>query len=298
MSRRRAVVLSVLGATVLGAVVTAAARGPALLNLLSSNGVYELERDVRYRAGPRGTLDVYRPARAEGPAPLIVFFYGGGWKDGTKDDYEFVASSFAREGYVVVVPDYRLYPDVVFPAFAEDAAAAVAWVQAEAERLGGDPARLVLMGHSAGAHLAALVALDAELLRGAGGDPDRIAAFVGLAGPYDFLPFDPGSDLEQIFPEGTRAASQPVLRVEGAERVPPTLLIHGTADEVVIPRNTRRLAEALVRRGAPAEVRYMEGVGHVRLAAALAPPLRFVAGTRGAVLEWLLGVVGPVDDGL
>lgn len=275
-----------VGTAALGAFV--ACSGAAVLNGLSSNSVYERTPAVPFGDHPRQVLDVYRPKDAVAPAPTVVFFYGGGWTGGARGMYEFVASSLTREGYVVVVPDYRLFPDVTFPAFAEDAARAVAWVQANIGAHGGDPDRIALMGHSAGAHLATLVALDGSLMTASGGDPARLRGVVGLAGAYDFLPLDEGSELQRIFPEPVREASQPVHHVgEGGRVPPPMLLVHGLADETVIPRNTRRLVARLEAAGGDVETSYYEGVGHRRLAAALAPALTFVADTRGDVLDWL-----------
>lgn len=278
--------VAALGAGVLG--VAVACSGAAILNGLSSSSVYERGPAIPYGDHPRQLLDVYRPKDRTGPAPVVVYFYGGGWKAGERGMYEFVASSLTREGHLVVIPDYRLFPEVTFPAFAEDAARAVAWVQAHIAEHGGDPGRIVLMGHSAGAHLAALVALDASLLEDAGGDPTGVHGLVGLAGAYDFLPLDEGSELQRIFPEGIREASQPVTHVGEEGRVPPpTLLLHGLDDSTVIPRNTRRLTARLEGAGADVETRYYEGVGHRRLAAALAPALAFVADTREDVVDWL-----------
>lgn len=261
--------------------------GATILNGLSANSVYHRTADLAYGEHPRQTLDLYAPAGVTAPAPVLLFFYGGGWTEGTRADYEFVASSFAREGYLVVLPDYRLHPEVTFPAFVDDAAAAATWVQEHARQHGGDPERIFLAGHSAGAYLAALVALWPDKVLEAGGDPEGFAGFIGLAGPYDFLPLDEGSVLERIFPAETRLESQPIQHVDAGAVAPPVLLVHGTADERVWPRNSRRLAAALERRGADVTLITYDGVGHVRLAASLAPALGFLTPARRDVLDWL-----------
>lgn len=261
--------------------------GATIINGLSANGVYRRTAGIAYGEHPRQVLDLYAPIGTTTAAPVLLFFYGGGWTEGTRTDYEFVASSFTREGFLVVLPDYRLHPEVAFPAFVDDAAAAATWVQEHAGDHGGDPGQIFLAGHSAGAHLAAHVALWPEKMLAAGGDPEGFAGLVGLAGPYDFLPLDEGSVLERIFPAATRLESQPIHHVDAGAVLPPVLLVHGTADERVWPRNSRRLAAALEQRGADVTLITYEGVGHARLAASLAPAFDFLSRARQDVLDWL-----------
>ncbi|MEA2731474.1 MAG: hypothetical protein QOF70_5949, partial [Acetobacteraceae bacterium] len=170
----------------------------AVLNALAPKAGVAETQDVRYAAGDRHQLDIYAP-EGERSAPVIVFIYGGGWKDGNKGDYRFVAATLASRGFLTVVPDYRLFPSVRFPAFLRDNAAAVAWTKGNISRYGGDPGRIFLMGHSAGAYNVAMLTLDKQWLGADGLDADRdIAGTIGLAGPYDFLPLhDP--ELEDIF---------------------------------------------------------------------------------------------------
>lgn len=144
--------------------------------------------DQAYGDAPRQTLDVYAPRRIEAPRPIAVFFYGGSWETGRRQDYEWTARALAAKGFVVVLPDYRLYPAVRFPAFLEDGALAVRWAVDHGPAYGGDPSRIVLLGHSAGAYNAVMLALDERYLKAAGVDPRTIRAVAGLAGPYDFLP--------------------------------------------------------------------------------------------------------------
>lgn len=159
---------------------------------------------------------------------MVVFFYGGGWREGEKADYEFVASTLTKSGFTVVIPDYRLYPDVTFPAFVEDGAKAVAWVNQNL--LAGSDRPLVIMGHSAGAHIAALLALDAEYLQAKDMDVRRIAGWAGLSGPYDFLPINSGYLLD-VFPEFTRAESQPIRYA--SENAPPLEFVADTKGIVI-----------------------------------------------------------------
>lgn len=244
--------------------------GPDLLDTLVPDTGYRVHRDIAYGDDPRQRLDLYLP---DGPdadaAPLVVFFYGGGWTSGSKDDYRFVGQALTARGYMVAIPDYRLHPQVRYPAFLEDAAAAVA-------RLHRDRSEpLYLLGHSAGAYIAAMLAVDRRWLAGAGTDPCVVAAMAGLAGPYDFLPLS-SANLVSIFgaaPE--RRRTQPVSHVDGGE--PPLLLVTGTADTTVLPRNSDRLAERITQAGGVAERRRYDRIGHVALAASLASPLQWLS---------------------
>jgi acetyl esterase/lipase len=121
---------------------------------------------------------------------VAVFFYGGSWDSGRRQDYAWVGRALAAQGFLTIVPDYRLYPAVRYPGFVEDGALAVRWAADHARALGGDPGRIVLIGHSAGAYIAAMLALDDRWLEAAGVDPKAVRAFAGLSGPYDFLPLD------------------------------------------------------------------------------------------------------------
>lgn len=252
--------------------------GRDVINALVPDEGYRILSGLRYGAGPRQRLDLYVPEGADGPVPLVVFFYGGNWQSGSREDYRFVGQAFASRGYAVAIPDYRLYPQIRYPGFLEDAAAAVAWLLRNRERTGVTPAPVYLAGHSAGGYIAAMLSLDPDWLAAAGISLcETVAAGIGLAGPYDFLPLR-SADLKDIFgPEETRARTQPVNHVDGDE--PPLLLITGDEDRTVLPRNARRLAERIRRSGGEAEVLVYAGVGHIELVASLADPLRFVAPT-------------------
>lgn len=235
---------------------------------------------MRYGDAPRQRLDVYAPPAAD-HAPVVVFFYGGRWSEGRREDYRFVGAALAEAGIVTIIPDYRLYPEVRFPAFVEDGAAAVAWALDQAEAFGGAPDRLYLMGHSAGAHIAALLALDRRYL---GAAADRLAGWIGLAGPYDFLPLE-AADLRDMFgPPERFPRSQPVRFARAG--APPALLLHGRDDATVSPDNSRSLAAALRDAGSDVRLTLYDGVGHAALVGALARPLGFVAPVREAVVRF------------
>ncbi len=255
----------------------------AVANLPAAFGDYERQADISYGADARQALDVYAPEAASGLRPVVVFFYGGGWRQGEKAQYRFVAEALTSRGYIVVVPDYRLFPKAAFPDFMADAAKAVGWVYENIRKHGGDPERLFLMGHSAGAHIAALLAFDERYLQAEGGDSRWMRAFVGLAGPYDFLPFtDPA--IQAVFAAaGNQQDSQPIAFVDGREVR--TLLLHGEEDDRVWPRNSRRLAERIREKGGSVEERYYPGMTHGGIVAALSVYLR----GRRAVLDEIDG---------
>jgi len=262
-----------LAAALLVALPTAGC-GPALLNALVPDGGYRLERDLAYGDLTRQRLDVYLPDGLAGPAPVVVFLYGGRWEAGDKSEFRFVGQALASRGFVAVIPDYRRYPEVRFPTFVEDGAAAVAWVQSNIAGLGGDPDLLHLAGHSAGAHIAALLALDHHYLADAGVERGAIASFVGLAGPYDFLPLDDPT-LEEIFAVEDMPATQPITFADRS--APPTLLLHGADEETVLPANSEHLAGALAAAGNRVELKIYPDLGHIGLLIALAAPLRWLA---------------------
>jgi len=228
------------------------------------------------------SLDVHRPGTVDGKPAVVVFFYGGSWRNSTRRDYRFVGQSLARAGFVVIVPDYRKAPRVAFPAFIEDSARAVAWARLHAAEYGGDPSRMFLVGHSSGAHMAALLGTDGRFLRAVGMQPRDIKGIVGLAGPYDFLPLtDP--DLKQVFgAESEWPKSQPVNFVDGDE--PPFLLFQGTADTLVQPGNAGRLAARLRAANETVEVHMLDGTGHAGL---LVDLLRDASPVRRDVLRYM-----------
>jgi len=235
-----------------------------------------LTRDIAYAPGERRSLDVYTPTRPAPGRPVVVFFYGGSWDSGSKADYAWVGRALAAQGFVTIVPDYRLYPEVRWPAFLQDSAEAVKWAHDHASDYGGQASRLVLMGHSAGAYNAMELAVDARWLRAVGMDPAKdIAGVVGLSGPYDFLPLR-SPELKTIFgPPDQRPDTQPINHVDG--RSAPMLLITGDRDHTVDPGNSDRMAARVIAAGGQARVIRYPTLDHVRTVAALAPALRFLA---------------------
>ncbi|HYD99140.1 MAG TPA: alpha/beta hydrolase, partial [Alphaproteobacteria bacterium] len=233
---------------------------------------------------------LYRP-EADGPRPLVVFFHGGAWREGDKDMYRFVGEAFAVEGFAVAIPNYRLLPEGRFPVFLEDGAAAVATLRRDGAALGVDPARLFLMGHSAGAYIAAMLALDERYLERRGLGPAALRGAVGVAGPYDFLPFS-SDRLREIFAAATPPEqSMPINFVDGTE--PPLLLIHSLSDTTVYPKNAQNLAARIRDRGGRVELVEYEKVNHAVLIGAMGWPLRGIAPTLADSTAFLRRVLDP-----
>lgn len=228
--------------------------------------------DLAYGPEERQALDVYRPRRGA-DQPVVVFLHGGRWQVGSKAQYRLLGRTLARHGVVTVVPNYRLYPEATFPAWVDDAAAAVRWTYDHAHRFGGDATQLYVVGHSAGAHTATLLALDAQYLQGAGVPADAVQGVVSMAGPVDVEWTAP--DIQALMgPEEDWAATYPAAQVDGAGI--PLLLLHGTGDETVAPGNSTRLAARIQDAGGCAEAVLYPGVGHIRI-------------VLGLHFPWLLG---------
>lgn len=217
--------------------------------------------NVAYGPDPRQRLDLYAPrAKATKPWPLLVFFYGGAWNSGRRQDYEWVGQALASRGFLVAVVDHRLVPQVRYPAFVQDGALAVARARQLAAAHGGNPDQVVLSGHSSGAYVASMLALDPRWLAQAGVAADKVRAFAGLSGPYDFYPFDVPASIEAFGQAADPRLTQPVnLDLSAA---PPVFLAHGSRDETVAPRNSRALARALEAAGREVELKVYDGLDH------------------------------------
>jgi acetyl esterase/lipase len=251
-------------------------------------GGIRVAKDLAYGDAPRQRLDVYAPREACGrPRPVVVFFYGGSWNSGTRAGYAFVGRALAARGFVTVVPDYRLVPDVHYPAFVEDGAAAVRWAISHADAYCGDGGSVVLMGHSAGAYIAAMLAVDPRWL---GASRPAVKGLVGLAGPYDFAPFDVAASRAAFGQSPDPAATQPVTWAGAGD--PPALLLYGSDDTVVRPRNSQALAAKLRAGGVAVDERAYAKLGHIGILLALARPFR----GRAPVLDDVAGFVQRTVD--
>jgi len=268
------------GAVVGGlAALTGGCSPAALLNATVPRTGYTLEADLAYGRLPRQRLDYYAPAAPRADGKTVLFFYGGAWRQGNKADYLFLGQALASRGIGVVVADYRLFPDVRYPAFIQDGALAVGW---SARRFGSE--RLVLMGHSAGAYIASMLAANTTYLRAVAVDRLKLGGLIGIAGPYDLQPRN-YRWLRDIFDDADNAAIQPITHATAP--LPSALLLHGADDPLVTPRNSERLAAAWQAARAPVELKLYEKVDHLTIVGAFADVLQGRAPTRADVLAWL-----------
>lgn len=257
-----------------------------LLNALTPDSTYDRTAGIAYGDDPRQKLDVYVPHQPMPGAPVVVFFYGGSWNSGSRVDYRFVGEALASKGIVTVVADYRLYPQVRYPLFLQDGARAVAWTKAHIHEFSGNPQRLYLMGHSSGGYNAAMLALDDQWLAAVGMSPRDLQGWIGLAGPYDFLPIKNPEVRPVFFWPDSPPQSQPINHVRRG--APPALLIAATGDDLVNPtRNTGGLASKLRAAGVPAQDLYYSRPSHITLVATLSRPLRRLA----PVLDQVVGFI-------
>ena len=262
------------------------------LNSTNQHRGIEQQRHIVFDAAHHLGLDVYLPDRRIQPAPahapIVVFFYGGDWTHGKRQWYRFVGTALAARGVITIIPDYCKYPQVIMDGFMHDGARAVAWAQAHAAELGGDPNSIFVMGHSAGGQIAALLATDPEWLKPYGMQPNDLAGFIGLAGVYDFMPI-PADEKDMLGTFGRtpaeQARAQPVLFVRGHE--PPMLLLQGTSDHEVDPSNALSLDKAMLARHEDVTLKLYPGIGHSPLLFAMSRPLHDHAPTLADILRFI-----------
>ena len=266
----------------LAALLPAAAHAVSMMDPFNipaamDGGTARVGEGIAYADGPRHKLDVYAPEQRGAPAPVVFFIYGGGWSRGDRADYQFVGRALASRGFVAVIADYRLVPEVRYPGFLEDSANALRWVQDNIAAYGGDPNRLFLAGHSAGAYNAVMLALDPSFRREYGVTLP-ILGVAALSGPYDFYPFE-YFEVQEAFgqapsPEGT----QPINLITA--EAPPMYLATGTSDPIVRMQNTERFADRLRAQGVWVTTQYYEGFGHMEPVIAM-----------GALWRWRMPVL-------
>jgi acetyl esterase/lipase len=241
---------------------------------------------IAYGDGARQKLDIYLPKQnADSGSAVLIFFHGGSWHDGEREGYGFLGRAFAARGFVTVIADYRKAPSVRFPAFVQDTASAIAWVHANIVKYDGDADRIFVMGHSAGAHIAMMTALDPQWLAANNLAPDVIKGVIGLAGPYDFLPLTTDSSKFALGQWPDLKETQPITYARGD--APPLLLLTGDKDTVVKPRNSKILSEAIQALGGQQQLRIYPDVDHADIIMAVARPFRQKAPVVSDVVNFI-----------
>lgn len=238
-------------------------------------------RDISFGDDPRQKLDIYAPKSGGKNLPVLVFFYGGGWNSGSKADYAWMGHSLAALGYLIIIPDYRLVPQVLYPAFLEDNTLAVKYIMAHAAAYGGDVHRLGVIGHSAGGYAAAMMALDPRYL----GEPSPLQICVGIAGPYDFYPFDVPASKDAFAQWPRPEETQPIYYSRKLETK--FLLMQSRADTVVGVHNAVNLDARLKAAGTDVTLRLYDGLSHQDTAAVFSVPFRKKAPLRADAAAWL-----------
>jgi acetyl esterase/lipase len=263
--------LIVLGGATL--IVSACGKLRTLDAIMPADGAsHKIAREMSFGPDPRQKLDIYAPKSLETKKPVIIFVYGGSWASGSRKEYGFAGRALAAQGFVVVIADYRLVPAVRFPAFIEDVAQTTRWVQDNIASHGGDADNLILMGHSAGAYNAMMAVLDTRYFDAAGVNTARIKAVIGLAGPYDFYPFDVPASVNAFGQAADPVQTQPITFAHAD--APPILLLTGDTDTTVKPRNSKALAAKLKSLGAPVELKIYQKTGHIAILLSLSRPFR------------------------
>lgn len=243
---------------------------------------------IIYGESARQRLDLYPGNASEQGRPVVVFFYGGAWASGSRKDYGFIARTFNDLGYVVAIPDYRLTPETVYPGFLQDSAAAVQALLGRVHEVGGDPNRIILAGHSAGAYNAIMLAVDSRWLGES--DRQRIRGVIGLSSPVNFLPIQmPEARVAFSWPD-TPLDTQPVVHVSSAS--PPMLLLTAKRDPLVDPEiNSATMAQRLRAAGVYVNLEVYEGplglINHSNIVATLSSRLSFLAPTIARAKEFL-----------
>jgi acetyl esterase/lipase len=251
-------------------------------------GVRQMAKDIAYGTHERHKYDIYSPSNLQSPLPVLVFFYGGGWNSGSRSDYSWMGKSLAALGYVVAIVDYRLYPDVVYPDFLDDAAKAFLHIQKNAADYRADPERMAVMGHSAGAYIAVMLALDSQWLKF---DPltTPLKACIGLAGPYDFYPFDVRDSINSFGTYPDPPKTQPIFYAHKTRTQ--FLFQDSRADQIVGLRNAKSLNALLLKAGSKSRVVTYESLSHQDLAALFSIPFRSKAPVREESANFLKEVL-------
>lgn len=255
-----------------------------LINAFIPSRDYQVTKDILYGNHDVQSLDIYQPKLRNHNNPVLIWIHGGAWQGGNKDLYTFIGEAFTSQNLIVVIPNYRKYPNL-FPDFLNDTAKAIAWTHANIERFGGNPDNFTLMGHSSGAHIALMLALNPKYLEQTQTPISAISSVIGLSGPYDFLPLT-SPKLKEIFtPAKPLALSQPIHFAH--KNAPPILLATGLKDKRVDPSNSTRLAKRIEAVGGQIVLRNYPTYSHSDILVKLARPLRQDSGVYVDVLRFM-----------
>ena len=252
---------------------------------LSPYDGYKLEPDVAYGIHRRQKLDIYEPLIEENKEIIIMFIYGGSWRSGERSNYRFIAQRFVSQGYTTIVPDYRLYPEIQFPAFVDDIAKAIVWTHRRYEQKKNTP-KIILVGHSAGAHIVALLALDNRYLKRAGASTKIISGWVSLAGPHAFNPLKTAST-KPIFNNFASTIEQTKPTTFARSDAPPGLLLHGKNDKVVYAKNSVLLANAIKNERGHIALKNVDGVGHIEILLSITGNKLFDTGVKQEIFKFI-----------
>lgn len=210
---------------------------------------------IRYGDHPRHEMDIF-PSQPD--SPVLLFIHGGGWSSGCKSMYPHIGLHFAQNGFCTVLMNYRLSPTIKHPGHVTDAAEAFAWVKKNIAKYGGDPKNISIMGHSAGAHMGALLCSDGTYLNFRDCRKTDINKFVGLSGVYDINLMMTVSEYSHIFHEQERSHASPVKHFPMC----PCLLAIGEYDYHTMPAQAKAFAEAVLRNGQDVHVLIAEDQDH------------------------------------
>jgi acetyl esterase/lipase len=265
--------------------LTGRGRSPAImLNLTVPRSGYRVHRGLAYGDGPRQRFDLYVPNNVSAPAPVLLFFYGGAFRAGRRSEYRVVGEAFASKGIIVAVADYRIHPDAIFPNFLNDGAAALAGVHARAAEFGGDPTRIFLAGHSAGAYIAVMLASNPAYVRAANADPSWIRGIIAMAGRYHEIPLADATGVT-IFGGPAREETRPASFIDGKR--PAMLLLAGAAESPEVLVSHSKLAAHLKDHASEVEEIVYPGIGHMGIMLALAPGFRGRAPVREDIARFI-----------
>jgi len=249
-----------------------------------------INKNIKFGAS-EAKLDVYRPENGDG-YPVLIFVHGGSWNSGEKELYAPVAQKFVPHGMVVVIPDYTLHPKVTYRAQTDEMAATIAWTIENISQFGGDPKRIIVSGHSAGAQLTALALSDPQWLKAWNHSASEVCGYIGVSSPFDInaqMTFERSKGNEsKLLPavfEGERNFANASATTYLQLGFPPALIIHGDSDTTVPFSISQTFNDKLVSLGGRSEFRLYEKTTHVGILfdALAQDPARLVTDMSGFV---------------